>query len=215
MKRFVIVVLLVLFVLSLTSVFAQSRKPQFEVFGGVAIPLGPDEFKDYYKMGFSGHGQYVIFPSPKLGVSFGAAYERFTFDGDKVIDELEEIFGPLEGLDVTGSASVIELGVGVRPYLTPVESNTQMFLFGMATYNMLKQEITVDYLGESESDSQDDNKFGLAAGAGFEFPAGTSMNFILQGVFRFIFTESEEDPDTGEEYGGTTSFVGITAGLAF
>lgn len=205
MKRFVIVILLVLFVVSLTSVFAQSRKPQIELFGGVAIPLAPDGFKDYYKMGFSGHGQYVIFPSPKLGVSFGAAYEKFTFDGDKLLEDygLQGL-----GLDVTGSASVIELGVGLRPYLTPVESNTQFFLFGMATYNFLKSEATVSYEGVEESISDDLNKFGLAAGAGLELPAGTSMNIILQGVFRFIFTSDDE-------MGGTTQFVGITAGLAF
>ena len=205
MKRFVIVILLVLFVVSLTSVFAQSRKPQIELFGGVAIPLAPDGFKDYYKMGFSGHGQYVIFPSPKLGVSFGAAYEKFTFDGDKLLEDLG--YADM-GLDVTGSASVIELGVGVRPYLTPVESNTQFFLFGMATYNFLKSEATVSYQGLEESVSDDLNKFGLAAGAGLELPAGTSMNIILQGVFRFIFTSDDE-------MGGTTQFVGITAGLAF
>lgn len=206
MKRFAIVVLLVVFVLSLSSVFAQTRKPQIEVFGGVAIPLAPDGFKDYYKMGFSGHGQYVIFPSPKLGVSFGAAYEKFTFDGDKFV---EDFFGEqIEGLDVTGSASVIELGIGLRPYLSPVESNTQMFLFGMATYNFLKSEASISYMGYEESVSDDLNKLGLAAGAGLELPAGTSMNIILQGVFRFIFT-SEED------FGGTTQFVGITAGLAF
>jgi len=205
MKRFVIVILLVLFVVSLTSVFAQSRKPQIELFGGVAIPLAPDGFKDYYKMGFSGHGQYVIFPSPKLGVSFGAAYEKFTFDGDKLLED----FGLAGlGLDVTGSASVIELGVGLRPYLTPVESNTQMFLFGMGTYNFIKSEATISYQGLEESYSDDLNKFGLAAGAGLELPAGTSMNIILQGVFRFIFTSDEE-------MGGTTQFVGITAGLAF
>jgi hypothetical protein len=209
MQRFIIVVLLLLFVGSLTSVTAQYRKPQIEIFGGLAIPLAPDGFKDYYKMGFSGHGQYVIFPSPKLGVSFGVAYERFTFNGDKFIDEFEAIYGPVEGLDVTGSASVIELGVGVRPYLTPVESNTQFFLFGMGTYNFLKDELKAEYLGEEIFSGSDDfNKFGLAAGAGLEFPAGTSMNLILQGIFRFIFT-SEEDT------GGTTQFVGITAGLAF
>jgi hypothetical protein len=205
MKRFTIILLLVVFVLSLSSVFAQSRKPQIEVFGGVAVPLGPDDFKDYYKMGFSGHGQYVIFPSPKLGVSFGVAYEKFTFDGDKLLEDL----GLADlGLDVTGSASVIELGVGVRPYLTPVESNSQFFLFGMATYNFLKAEATVSYMGMEESISDDLNKFGLAAGAGLELPAGTSMNIILQGVFRFIFTSEDE-------MGGTTQFVGITAGLAF
>lgn len=213
MKKVLLFAMLVLFVLSLNSAFAQGmRNPQFEFFGGVAVPLGPEEFKDYFKVGFSGHAQYVLFPSPSMGVVLGVAYEKFTFDGDKF---LEDIGLAGSGVEVDGSASVIELGVGVRPYLTPVEANNQFFLFGMVTYNFLKQEAEVSYLGESESASEDENKVGLAAGAGFEFPAGTSMNVILQGVFRFIFTESEKDPDTGEEYGGTTSFVGITAGLAF
>jgi hypothetical protein len=55
----------------------------------------------------------------------------------------------------------------------------------------------------------------VAAGAGLELPAGESLNIILQGLFRFIFTESETDPDTGESVGGTTSFVGVTAGIVF
>ena len=212
MKKFLVVTILALFILSLNSVFAQgARKPQFEGFAGVAVPLGPEDFKDYYKVGFSGHAQYVLFPSPKLGVVFGAAYEKFTFDGDKF---LEDIGLDGLGLDVTGSASVVELGLGVRPYLTPVESNNQFFLFGMATYNFLSEKAEVTFQGTSASADTSYNKFGVAAGAGFEFPAGTSINIIIQGVFRFIFTESYKD-EFGDEYGGTTTFVGITGGVAF
>lgn len=221
MKKFIVVFLLVLFVLSLNSILAQgTRKPQFEAFAGVGIPLSPEDFKDYYKVGFSGHAQYVLFPSPRLGVVFGGAYERFTFDGDKAIEDLTPFLN-LIGIDpndveIKGNASVVELGVGVRPYLTPIDANNQFFLFGMATYNFLKDKADLSYLGQSVTAwDENDNKFGLAGGAGFEFPAGTSMNVILQGVFRFIFAESQTDPDTGEKYGGTISFVGITAGLAF
>ncbi len=220
MKKFVVVVLLILFVLSLNSVLAQGmRKPQFEVFAGVGIPLGPEEFKDYYKVGFSGHAQYVLFPSPKLGIVFGAAYERFTFNGDKALEDITPFLN-LIGVDpndveITGNASVIELGVGIRPYLTPVEANNQFFLFGMVTYNFLKDKADLSYLGQSENIwDEDDNKVGLAAGAGFEFPAGTSINVIIQGIFRFIFTESYKD-EYGDKYGGTTTFVGITGGVAF
>jgi hypothetical protein len=212
MKKFAVVFLLVLFVISLNSVLAQGiRKPQFEVFAGVGIPLSPEDFKDYYKVGFSGHAQYVLFPAPKLGIAFGAAYEKFTFDGDKF---LEDYGFSGTGVDVTGSASVVELGIGVRPYLTPMESNNQFFLFGMATFNFLSEKAEVSYQGLSASADTSYNKFGLAAGAGFEFPAGTSINIIIQGVFRFIFTESYKD-EYGDEYGGTTSFVGITGGVAF
>ena len=221
MRKFTAIATLVVLVLSLNSVFAQgTRKPQFEVFAGVGIPLGPEDFKDYYKVGFSGHAQYVLFPSPKLGVVFGGAYERFTFDGDKALEDLTPFLNFIgvnpNDVEITGNASVIELGVGLRPYLTPVESNNQFFLFGMATYNFLNDKADISYLGQTDNAwDEDDKKFGLAAGAGFEFPAGTSINIMLQGVFRFIFAESQTDPDTGEKYGGTISFVGITGGVAF
>jgi hypothetical protein len=197
------IVIMVLVVLLMGSVFGQTgRQPQFEVFGGVAIPLAPDYFKDYYKMGFSPHVQYVMFPTQQIGVSFGAAYEFFTFDGDKF---MEDYFGDsIDGLKVEGSASVIELSVGLRPYITPAESSNQIFLFGMATYNFLKDEAEASYGGYSEKYTNDFNKFGLGAGAGMEIPAGDKFNIILQGIFRFIFTEEEK-----------TNFVGITAGLVF
>jgi hypothetical protein len=50
----------------------------------------------------------------------------------------------------------------------------------------------------------DEQKFGLAGGAGIEAPAGESANIVIQGIFRFIFTEDE-----------TTNFLGVTAGLVF
>ncbi|MEJ2051841.1 MAG: hypothetical protein P8Y60_18775, partial [Calditrichota bacterium] len=136
---------------------------------------------------------------------------RFTFDSDKFLEETG--LGDY-GFDVSGSASVVELGVGIRPYLTPVESNNQFFLFGMATYNFLSEKAEASFQGISASADTSYNKFGLAAGAGFEFPAGTSVNIIVQGVFRFIFTESYTD-DFGDKYGGVTTFVGITGGVAF
>lgn len=188
-----------------SQLFAQARRPQFEVFGGIALPLSPEEFKDYYKMGFSLHGQYVIFPSSQIGISFGAAYERFTFDGDAFLQDLEDATGlDLTGFEVDGNASIIEFGVGVRPYLTQPEASTQFYLFGMGTYNLLKSEATISFEGDSEKVSGDENKPGVAVGAGLEFPAGEKINILTQALFRFVFTE-----------GDATNFVGITAGIAF
>jgi hypothetical protein len=44
----------------------------------------------------------------------------------------------------------------------------------------------------------------VAAGAGLELPAGESFNIVLQGVFRFIFTDIE-----------SSNFLGVTGGLVF
>lgn len=184
-----------------STVSAQNRRNQIELFGGVAIPLAPEEFKNYYKLGGSLHGQYVLFPSPNLGISLGVAVEGFTVDQDAVLEDYGLVG---TGVEVDATASIVELGVGVRPYLTPATANTQFFLFGMGTYNVLKEKVTATYLGQTETVEVDGNEFGVAGGAGFEIPAGEKLNIIIQGLTRFIFTE-----------GSTTSFVGITAGVVF
>ncbi|MHB2148945.1 hypothetical protein ACX8XP_07820 [Calditrichota bacterium LG25] len=210
MKKFFIVSIIFAFVFT-TSGFSQfgeiSRKPQIEVFGGLAIPMAPDEFKDYFKMGYSIHGQYVMFPSSKLGISFGAAYEPFAFDGDKMMEDIQAMdpYTDYTGVGIDGSASILELGIGVRPYLTSPEATTQFFLFGMGTYNIIKTEISISYQGiDMGSESDETKKMGVAAGAGLEMPLTETMNMIIQGLYRIIFTEDEN-----------TTFLGVTAGLVF
>lgn len=216
-KFFIIV--LVLFVAAGNASSQALRSNQIEVYGGIALPMAPEEFKDYYKMGYSFHGQYVIFPSSRLGISFGVGYEPFSVDEDALIedasgyskDDLEAMGIDFE-LDM--SLSVLELCAGVRPYLTVPEANTQIFLFGTGTYNLMKAKADLsmsyydesigEYVTYSYEDSADENKFGLAAGAGIEVPMGAMMNLIFQGLYRFIFTEDE-----------TTSFLGITMGVVF
>ena len=190
------------------SQFAEvSRKPQIELFGGLAIPMAPDGFKDYFKLGYSIHGQYVIFPSSKVGVSFALAYEPFTFDSDKFLQDLQaaDPYNDYSGVGIEGKASVFEIGVGVRPYLSSPESTTQFFLFGMGTFNIFNTKISLSYNGiDLGSGSDEEKKFGIAGGAGFEMPMTETLNLIIQGVYRIIFTEDEN-----------TTFLGITTGLVF
>jgi hypothetical protein len=211
MKRFHVCIMALVLLLMANQIWAQTRKSQVELFGGAAFPLAPTDFKDFYKIGGSLHGQYVIFPSPTVGVSFGAAVEGFTVDQDAILN----YFG-LQGSGVTvdGSASVVELGVGVRPYLTKPEANTQFFVFGMGTFNFLHEEFKATFAGQSNTVKSDANKAGLAAGAGFELPAGEKLNIIVQGLARFIFNKKETDA-YGNETGGTISFIGVTAGVVF
>lgn len=244
MKTSVRLVFLMLVMLVGTSqLFAQARRGQFEIYAGANIPLGPEEFKDYYKMGFSLNGQYVFFPSVRVGIPIFAGYEFFSVNSDAINDDFESALrAELQGsglelvssnLDVGGSASIIRFGAGVRPYLTAPEASTQFFLFGNATFNILKSKTelnggsitvtdginteTVELEGGVSSEG-DESKFGLAIGGGIEIPAGEKINLIFQGMANFIFTSSEEidlGDGTTEKVGGTTSFVGITAGIIF
>jgi hypothetical protein len=207
MKK-LLVLMVLLFSLNMSQLFGQvSRQPQKEIFGGIAIPTGPEGFKDYFKVGFSPHIQYVMFLSPRLGISVGGAYEYFTFDGEKFLQDLSLATGiDFSGASIDGNYNNIELSVGIRPYLTAPEAATQLFVFGMGTYNFMKMKITVrdNVTGQESSDTGDDNKAGIGFGGGIEMPAGESFNIIIQGIFRIIFTDEE-----------STKFLGITAGLIF
>jgi len=214
MKRSLILVTICLLALLSSQANAFERQSQKEFFCGFAMPLAPDVFKNYYKVGLSAHGQYVIFPHRQLGISFGGAFEFFTFDGDKFIEDFIDAnwdyYWYYYGLDLydvsmsaDGNARFIELGLGLRPYLTPVTSSMQIFLFGMGTFNFTTNEITIKVETEEETVEANENKMGIAAGAGLEMPAG-SINLILQGLIRFVFTEGE-----------TTSFIGFTTGIVF
>ena len=210
MKTITVAILVLILGLSSMS-FAQfgqvSRQPQIEVFAGFAVPLSPKDFSDYYKVGLSLHGQYVMFPSPRLGISFALAYEGFSFDGDKFMQDIQDAdpFTDYSGVTAEGSANIMELGVGVRPYLTSPEANTQFFLYGMLTYNILKTKSDLSYNGTNFYSGEDkENKFGVALGPGVEIPLNDTMNLIGQGVYRYIFTSDEG-----------TSFLGITTGIVF
>ncbi len=209
MKRTLILIVVLTLVLSAGSAFAQQRLPQKEIFIGGAVPLAPDGFKDYYKTGLSIHGQYVVFPMNNVGISFGAAFEYFLFDGDKW---LEDWGYDNMGYSVDGYLTVVELGVGVRPYLTPATANSQIFLFGMPTINIISDKKTLkdEIYDDEEEFTEDDTNFGIAIGGGIEMPAG-NVNIIIQGVYRSIFSyQPDEDYDAED-----ISFFGITAGIVF
>lgn len=146
---------LAVLLLSASTVLAQSRRNQIEFYGGAAFPLSPEDFKDYTKVGLSGNAQYVIFPSPRFGITFNLGYESFSTDNDKFTEALSKNLTGFTAsdwldagfnIDPRPSAEVksyvARLGAGVRPYLTPPESNTQFFLLGQANYNIITNEYT-------------------------------------------------------------------------
>ncbi len=243
MKRLFVLLLLVSLIFVSTQTDAQiSRKPQIEIYMGANFPISPEEFKDYFSVGLSLNAQYVLFPSPRLGIPIFFGYEKFTVNTDKINTDYKDNVTPvletylmymgyqLTNFDVEseGSASSIRIGVGIRPYLTPPEAETQIFLFGNATFNILKtkleatggsasyddlltgtpyiEELSPSLLAELGFPEQktDENKFGLGGGVGLEIPFGEQFNVILQALMNIIFTEDEN-----------TVFLGLTGGLAF
>lgn len=209
MKLSKLFIIALIVTIAVGNAFSQTRQSQLELYGGIAFPMAPEGFKDSFNMGYSIHGQYVMFPSPKLGISFGLAFEPFSVNKDEMGDYVDN-----------ASFNVFELGVGVRPYLSSPEANTQLFVFGMATYNIMKMSVegsyeyydyyTSTWYTEEYDESFDENKFGIAVGGGLEMPLNERMNLIIQGLYRFIFFS--KDDDLSDE---NVSFLGVTAGIVF
>lgn len=236
MKRALIALSVLLFAASTSGLNAQlSRRPQFEFYGGLALPMAPEGFKEYMQMGLSGNVQYVIFPSPRFGITVNLGYESFITDNDRFTNFLstsltgyDADYWINQGYDIDPSAEIsaaaIRFGGGVRPYITPPESNMQFFLLAQANYNLLNYKFTAadlpaayDYTAselwvynfddnsyEETFGENDENVVGFGFGAGIEIPAGNTYNIVIQALYSVLNTSEE-----------STSFLTLTAGLVF
>ncbi len=164
---------------------AHAQGLSFGVGGGIVVPTG--SLADATGTGWNGTAQLRVKPpvSP-LGFQVDAFYTRFSLDG--VDGHTRMLGGTANALFAFPSASP------VRPYL----------LAGPGLYN---GKTTIDGLGSSQSDT----KFGMNAGAGFDFGMGKAQLFA-EARFHAIF-KGAVDATSGNE---TTAYmIPLTVGLRF
>lgn len=164
---------------------AQAQGLSFGVGGGIVIPTG--SLSDGTGTGYSGTAQLRVKPpvSP-LGFQVDAFYTRFSLDG--VDGHSRMLGGTANAVFAFPSASPI------RPYL----------LAGPGLYN---GKTTIDGLGSSESDT----KFGMNAGAGFDFGLGKAKLYA-EARFHAIM-KGVTDGTTGDEK--AAYMIPLTVGLRF
>ncbi len=151
----------------------------FSLGGGVTLPLG--DFGDAAGTGFHGLAGVSFVPSGSpVGIQVDGMYQRLGAD-----DELA--FGDEDFQIIQGTANA------VYTFTTAEESTFHPYLIGgVGLYNI---KLTGDDAPDSETD------FGINAGAGFDFRAG-SIGLFIEGRFHNVFTEGE-----------STNFIPITVGV--
>jgi opacity protein-like surface antigen len=164
---------------------AQAQGLSLGLGGGIVVPTG--SLSDGVGTGWNGTAQLRVKPpvSP-LGFQVDAFYTRFSLDG---VDGHSRMLG--------GTANAVFAFPSVsplRPYL----------LAGPGLYN---GKTTIDGLGSSESQT----KFGLNAGAGFDFGMGKAKLFA-EARFHAIL-KGTVDATSGEEK--TANMIPLTVGLRF
>jgi hypothetical protein len=154
---------------------------EFGVGGGLALPLG--DFDDFAKLGWQGTALVSIVPANiPVGFQIDGNFGRFSDDTPADV-KVQTIYGTA---NVVYNFQTAE-GSRFRPYL----------IGGGGVYNL-------DSKGEDANPADDSRtKFGINAGAGFNFSAG-SAGLFLEGRFHDVFTE-----------GSNTQFIPIIVGVRF
>ena len=169
----------------LSAQAAHAQMMSFGLGGGVVVPTGT--LADGNSTGWSGTALLRVQPpvSP-VGFQVDAFYTRFGLDG---IDGHSRLLG--------GTANAVFAFPGsslARPYL----------IGGVGLYN---GKTTITGLGSSDATT----KFGVNAGAGFDFGLGKAKLFA-EGRFHAMF-KSVTDVATGAEK--TAYMIPLTVGLRF
>jgi opacity protein-like surface antigen len=141
--------------------------------GGSTLALG--DFGDFFNNG--PHGVLGLSFQPSgfpLGIRIDGMYHRISGDEDALgFDDLNtQIINGTGNLVYSFSTST---ETAIRPYL----------LGGGGVYNI--KAVGDDVLGDAESDT----KFGINAGAGFDYRATETLGIFLEGRFHLIFTEGD------------------------
>src|SRR3954468_11877040 len=156
---------------------------EFGLGGGIGVPLGT--FDDAAKLGWHGLAELSFVPNGwPVGLQFDGSYQQYKLDG---FTDTKERF-------LMGTGNVVfkfksSEGAAFRPYL----------IGGGGVYNF-KQTGSADPGQVLEGGT---TKFGLNAGAGFDFKAG-SLGLFIEGRFHDVFTSGEN-----------LKFIPITLGLRF
>jgi opacity protein-like surface antigen len=169
----------------LSSPALRAQGAEFSLGGGVGFPLG--SFDDATKVGWHGLAAVSFVPNGSpVGIQFDGQYQQYKLDGSA---SLKDRF-------IMGTGNV------VFKFKTSEESTFRPYLIGGGGVYNFKTTGTDDLGGVIDTDNST-TKFGLNAGAGFDFKAG-AVGLFIEGRFHDVFTSGEN-----------LKFLPITVGLRF
>jgi hypothetical protein len=161
----------------------RAQGAEFSLGGGIGIPLG--SFDDAAKMGWHGLAAVSFVPNGSpVGIQFDGQFQQYKLDGT----------GDLKDRMLIGTGNV------VFKFKTSEESTFRPYLIGGGgVYNVKTTgNVTPGTLFEGGV-----TKFGINAGAGFDFKAG-AVGLFAEGRFHDVFTSGEN-----------VKFIPITVGIRF
>jgi opacity protein-like surface antigen len=162
---------------------------EFSLGGGIGFPLS--NFDDIAKLGWNGLAAVSFVPTGwPVGIQVDGQFQQYKLDEDVV------------GFSGLKDRFLIGTGNLVYKIKTSEESTVRPYIIaGGGVYNV--KTTGSDNVGTVVGTDNSTTKFGINAGAGFDFKAGSAGLFI-EGRFHDVFTD-----------GPNLKFIPITVGVRF
>ncbi len=232
MRRVTSILLLLMVPVMLISADRDPGTMAVGIHGGIALPQGPEFFKENFNngIGFGGEFRYNINQTTALGLSYTML--AFKADADKFKSMYESTYmGFAKPSDDTYTLEINPVTVSVISanlikYLTPPEASTGFFVtLGGGYYISKSPEVKIssgDYseiLAKSESESD----FGINGGLGVEFKISERMTFYAVGEYHYVFSEADDEDNGGmaksmadeDDSDGKTKVISIMGGIRY
>ncbi len=160
---------------------------EFSLGGGIGFPLS--NFDDIAKLGWNGLAGVSFVPTGwPVGIQVDGQFQQYKLDEDVV------------GASGLKDRFLIGTGNLVYKFKTSEESSIRPYIIaGGGVYNV--KTTGSDNVGTVVGTDNSTTKFGLNAGAGFDFKAGSAGLFV-EGRFHDVFTD-----------GPNVKFIPITVGV--
>jgi opacity protein-like surface antigen len=179
----------VLMTMALSASVVRAQGAEFSLGGGLGVPLS--NFDDIAKLGWHGLAAVSFVPTGSpVGIQIDGQYHQFKLDEDVVGA------GSLKDRFIFGTANA------VFKFKTSETSPVRPYLIGGGGVYNFKTTGSSDVGNVLDTDNST-TKFGINAGAGFDFKAGSAGLFV-EGRFHNIFTSGKD-----------LKFIPITVGIRF
>lgn len=164
---------------------------EVQLIGGISFPSQPQEFNDYWRLGYNVGGGLGYRFTSLLSTSILFNYNNFPFNDGKFFKDLG-----IEGYGVEaegGSTIIITVTAVAKARLTGEYNKLSPYLLGgIGYFSLTATDLVLSYGFQSETiKSESESAFSFLFGGGLEVPIGMNKYFFIELDYGLGFTKED------------------------